>query len=135
MVQAASLIVKISAEGVESAESQLKSLGSEVETTQGKIQTMSSGGLKGMVGGLLNFGSQVGMTIFGIKSLADTAISLGSGLLAPNISLEQTRVSFMAFLNDGKKVDSLLKDLKTFAATTPFEFPEVQQASLKLLNM
>lgn len=134
MVAVAQLMVKVGADGVEQTEQQLKSLGFEVENTQSKMNNMGSG-THSLVGGLLDFGSKVGMTIFGIKNLADTAISLGGALLAPNASLEQTRVSFMAFLNDGQKVDSLLKNLKTFAATTPFEFPEVQQASLKLLNM
>lgn len=62
-----------------------------------------------------------GMAAFGVKSI----IAAGQ--------LEQTTVAFTTMLGSAERSTALLKELQTFAATTPFEFTEITAASKKLL--
>lgn len=50
-----------------------------------------------------------------------------------NAMMEQSTIAFTTILGDGGKAKSLLDDLAKFAAATPFEFPELVDASKKLL--
>jgi tape measure domain-containing protein len=94
-----------------------------------------SSGLKSVSSGLLGFLNQTGQTIFNLKQIGQTALQTAQALLQPNIAMEQAKVSFEAFLPNAKAVNSVLNQLYSFAAKTPFSFPEIQSASLKLLNM
>lgn len=84
---------------------------------------------------LLDLGSKIGMAVMGFQGLMQGAESLAKALFEPNASMEQTRVSFEAFLGVGKKTQTFLDTLSNFAATTPFEFADAQQGALNLLNM
>jgi len=81
--------------------------------------------VESMAGKLLSFGSQLGMTVFGLKAVAQGAIGLGQALIGPNASMEQTTVGFETLLGKGQKTQAFLKQLQQFAAVTPFEFPEL----------
>lgn len=48
---------------------------------------------------------------------------------------EQSLVAFETMLGSGEKAQSMLDDLASFAAKTPFEFPELLEASQRLLAM
>lgn len=50
-------------------------------------------------------------------------------------SMEKAKASFTGFLGSGQAADAMLKDLFAFAATTPFEFPEVRDAAKTMLAM
>ena len=84
---------------------------------------------------VMSFLGSVGLAAQGIRSISDSVMGLGKALFSGNAAMEQARVSFMAFLGSGKEVDALMSRLQQFAAETPFQFPEIQQTSLKLLNM
>lgn len=70
------------------------------------------------------------------QKIADVALgalkSLGEGFnLAANF--EQAQVALETMLGSGEKAKTLLKELSDFAAATPFEFPELVDASKKLI--
>jgi len=120
-VQAAQLVAVVKVDGVPQATVELQKMGGEVEKTHHGL--VSSGA--GMVKSLLGFGSQLGLTVMGVKGLAEGAIGLGSALLGPNAAMEQTTVGFETLLGAGKKTQDFMKELQHFAAVTPFEFPEL----------
>lgn len=112
--------------------------GNFAESVRTSASEMSGGffsGIQNSIGGLLDFGSKIGNTVFGLQNLYQGAVSAGKALLEPNATMEQTTVSFEAFLGVGKQTTQFLSDLSSFAATTPFSFPDAQQGALNLLNM
>src|SRR6266571_1306987 len=76
-------------------------LASAANAAQSSGSGMFSGFQKG-ISGALQFGAQIGQTVFGMQALAQGAISLGSALLEPNASMEQTQVGFETLLGKGK---------------------------------
>lgn len=61
-----------------------------------------------------------------VKSLIGGSIDLAA-------QAEQSSVSFNVLLKDAKEAEKLLGDLRQFAASTPFEFPEIRDAGRMLL--
>jgi tape measure domain-containing protein len=51
-----------------------------------------------------------------------------------NASLEQTQVSFEVMLKSADRARQMMADLQRFAATTPFELPQLTEAARMLLN-
>lgn len=78
----------------------------------------------GMLAGAVGFGA-----------LAAGAYGLGSSVIGMNSRLEQSQVAFTTLLGSGEAADAFLKDMAKFAATTPFEFPELIDASKRLMAM
>src|SRR6266496_610995 len=134
-VDVGTLLVKYNADtgALTAASSQAKNALSSISDT---AQSSGGGVISGfgkMISGAVDFGAKVGQTIFGIRSLAQSAISLGSALLEPNASMEQTTVAFKQLLGSSSAATAELKDLQSFAASTPFEFPELADSTQKLL--
>lgn len=80
------------------------------------------------------------------KTAKSAGVVLSAALTAPiaavaglglsfNAMQEQAQVAFTTMLGDGKKAATFLSDLKDFAATTPFEFPDLVAASQRLMAM
>lgn len=67
----------------------------------------------------------------GLIGLAGAGATVGVQTAA---GMEQARISFTTMLKDGKKADAFLRDLSKFAAATPFEFPELQDAASSLVS-
>ena len=63
---------------------------------------------------------------FGALKSAASGISLAA-------ELEQTSVAFETMLGSATAAQSMMQQLKSFAASTPFEFPELADAAKKLL--
>ncbi len=115
--------------GVQKVKEQIASVPKAAEeSSRGFLGSFSK-----MGGGLLQFGSQLGMTVFGVKNLATTAMGLFSSLIAPNASMEQTRVAFTNLLGSSKKAGDYLKELWAFAAKTPFNFPELANDAQQMM--
>jgi len=93
------------------------------------------GRIMGMGSGLLDFGSKLGMTVFGLQMLGQTAEYVGGALLEPNASMEQLTIAFTGLLGSASKANAMLKELWDFAARTPFEFTNVTQDTQELLGM
>jgi tape measure domain-containing protein len=104
---------------------QVKSELADVSSAASKSGDGLLSGFRKAGGGLLDFGAKVGLTIDGVKSLADGVVGFGKALLGPNAQMEQTTVGFETLLGKGKKTQDFLRQLQQFAAATPFEFPEL----------
>lgn len=85
-----------------------------------------------------------------ISGIAKNALSFAAGLGALSVAgdifgaikgsaidlnsrLEQARIGFTTMLGSAEQADAFLRDLQKLAATTPFEFPELVDASKRLL--
>ncbi len=74
------------------------------------------------------------ITIGGMLTAAVTVPLVGIAAAALKVSgeLEQSRVAFTTMLGSAKAAQEHLDKLKAFAASTPFEFPDLVQASKRL---
>lgn len=84
---------------------------------------------------VVDFGAKLGQTIFGLKELASTAISMGSAFLQPAANMEQTQTAFTTLLHSGNDATKMIKDLYQFGANTPFEFADLADTAKTLLAM
>ncbi|HEX3643880.1 MAG TPA: tape measure protein, partial [Ktedonobacteraceae bacterium] len=91
-------------------------------------------GIKSMIGGLIDFTGKIGLAIQGVRSMIDSAVGLGEALLNPAADAEQTSAAFTGLLGSAQKATVFLKDLRKFAASTPFEFPELAQDAREMLG-
>ncbi|HEX8348646.1 MAG TPA: tape measure protein [Hymenobacter sp.] len=80
----------------------------------------------------LAFTAVQGITSAFSSGLSTIGSSLSSGFSLAN-SLETTQVAFETLLGSGEAASKMLSDLKSFAASTPFEFPELADAARKLV--
>lgn len=87
------------------------------------------------------FGSRFGRIMGGIGragALAFAAVGsaglavVGTGLKVA-ADMEQAQVAFETMLGSAEEAQDFLSDLKDFAAKTPFEFPQLQEAAKKLM--
>ena len=69
----------------------------------------------------------------GLAGVATGVIALGKASLDAAANYEQNKVAFTTMLGSAEKAQTLLKDLTTFAANTPFELKGLQEQSKKLL--
>lgn len=98
--------------------------------------TATLGGVQGALGNVAQIagGNIIGGAITGaIGGIAD----LGANILQTGFSFnslkQQASNAFGVMLGDAGKAQGLLDDLQGFAASTPFEFPQLLDASKKLL--
>lgn len=66
-------------------------------------------------------------------AISTPAFFAAKSMLNVAASMEQSAVAFSTMLRSGEKAEVFLKDLQDFAATTPFEFMELQDASRRML--
>jgi tape measure domain-containing protein len=62
----------------------------------------------------------------GFQTIASTAIDF-------NAQMEQARIGFTTMLGSAERAEAFLRDMADFAAKTPFEFPELLDASKRML--
>jgi tape measure domain-containing protein len=62
----------------------------------------------------------------GFQTIASTAIGF-------NAQMEQARIGFTTMLGSAERAEAFLRDVADFAARTPFEFPELLDASKRML--
>jgi tape measure domain-containing protein len=77
------------------------------------------------------FSVALGMGVFeavkrGFQAIASTSISF-------NAQMEQARIGFTTMLGSAERAEAFLSDMAEFAAKTPFEFPELLDASKRML--
>lgn len=67
--------------------------------------------------------------------LAGGAVAGAAGMIGLRTAaqLETANIGFTTMLGSGEKAEAFLKRLSDFAAKTPFEFPDLQQAASKLI--
>lgn len=83
-----------------------------LENVMGKVKTVAIATATAITG------AATAAAAFGVKSAAD---------------FEQTRIGLENMLGSADKARSLLSDISDFAAQTPFEFPELAQATRQLV--
>jgi tape measure domain-containing protein len=67
-----------------------------------------------------------------IAALGVAAAGYGLKVASEN---EQAQISFETMLGSAEAANAFLADMKKFAATTPFEFPELQKAASSLISV
>lgn len=87
---------------------------SETESSLGGLGTLAKAGIIGMAG----ITAAVGIAGFSFNNMR-----------------QQSEIAFTTMLGSGEKARKFLDNLQDFAARTPFEFPELVQASQRLLAM
>lgn len=95
----------------------LRSLGDEAEATEGRMTrlTQSAGSAIAALVGIGSLGAGLGL---GIKLAAE---------------LEQTEIAFKTMLGSAAAAKKMLTEIRTFAAATPFQIPELASAAKVLL--
>jgi len=89
----------------------------------GKLGTLLTGALGGAGFAAMNAALGAVGSAFG---------GLRSSIIGTNADLETSAVTWGVLLGSTERADAKLRELQAFAATTPFEFPGVQKASLLL---
>lgn len=142
-ITAAQLVAEVAINGSEAGRRELLEIAHNADQTQSSLDKIgpatsraSSGFMSGFLGmrmSLLDFGAKLGQTIFGLQNLWQGFTGLVSGMFDADASMEQTTTAFTQLLGSSQKANAELKDLANFAAATPFEFPELADATQKLI--
>jgi tape measure domain-containing protein len=117
---------------------ELHRTGEEAESA-GRKASVGARGFDAMAGGAGRLAARVGGTLVsavkygtaGLVAMTGAAVVLGVRTAA---SMETAAIGFETMLGSGRKARKFLDDLKTFAASTPFEFPELVSASSSLIS-
>jgi tape measure domain-containing protein len=105
------------------ASSVMRNLGGEMANLS---KTLVSGAAAGVGFAAFNQAAQAIGQAFGFAS--DAVIGF-------NASLEQSKVAWGTLLGGAAQANTMLQQLQQFAATTPFEFPEVEASAKRLVAM
>lgn len=89
-------------------------------------------GAAGGIGSFLPMLGKVGLAGAAIGAALSVGSAIGSGVKLA-AEFEQVSVAMTTIIGDAATAKTVLSDLTTFAAETPFEFPELADASKKLL--
>lgn len=89
--------------------------------------------LSGSISSIMSFGAQLGQCIYTLRSFYDGAIGIGKALLSQNASMEQTQIAFTTLMGSSKQATVFLKQLQSFAAATPLEFPQIATAAQHMM--
>lgn len=125
--------INILINAVDRASAPIKAVGGAVDNLAKKSTSAATGGvsrLAGVMGTALKVGA-----ITGVAALGGLAVAVAkTGIDFDNMK-QQAQIAFSTMLGDGEKAKLFLDDLQRFAAATPFDFPELLQASQRLLAM
>jgi tape measure domain-containing protein len=79
-------------------------------------------------------GTGIGFSVFekGLSALAAGFGAAKGSVIDLNSSLEQSKIAFTTMLGSAQKADDFLESLAKFAAETPFEFPDLVNASKRM---
>jgi tape measure domain-containing protein len=111
MIKIAELLVKIGADS--------KDVDKELDKTANKL--MDAGGKMAGAGAILSAG------------ITAPIVMLGKSVISAGMAAEQSQVAFSTLLGSGEKAKVFLGELQDFAAKTPFEFNDLEDASKRML--
>jgi tape measure domain-containing protein len=107
-----------------------KELGGDITAAGGAAGDQAGGSfVKGFTGHL---GTIAKLGAASIAALGVAAAGYGLKVASEN---EQAQISFETMLGSAEAANAFLADMKKFAATTPFEFPELQKAASSLISV
>ena len=121
-ITAAELSVKVGAD-ISEGERGLRTINNHVQQTS---RFFSDAGKQAVGFGAAMLGLQAGSSLLG--GVKDAVFGLNS-------EIEQSAISWGVMLKSSERAQAMLGQLQQFAATTPFEFPEVERAARKLQAM
>lgn len=98
----------------------------------GAVQTMGKG-VGGSIASVVKGFGWLGLAVQGVQTVISGLTSMVSVPLSLAASAEQTAVSFEVLTGSAEKGKKVMDDLRKFAASTPFEFPELADAAKKLV--
>ncbi len=128
------LLVRYRAD-ISDLQSKVSQAKSDIQSVEESAQN-SGGGIfssfKNAAGGVLEFGQKLGMSIFAIQNLAQGAENLGSALLGPAMQMEQMTTAFTTLDGSASAATQELQKLNEFAAKTPFQTSDIDQAAASL---
>lgn len=102
-------------------ESDLKSIEGRLQKTDNTANQFS--GTMGSLGKYLAGGA-----------IAYGLLNIGKAALSASANMEKQQVAFTTMLGSAQKAQKLLDEMQSFAASTPFEFNEIVDASKKLIS-
>lgn len=104
----------------------LQQLDSQLEQMGG-----SGGGFTVLKGAMSSFLG--GAALNAVGAIQNALGGLSRNVIETGASAERQAVAFETFLGSAEKAQKLIKEVREFAATTPFELPEVTEAAKTLL--
>lgn len=87
------------------------------------------------LGGAFGAGAAIGGKVanLGLDAIGKGFAFAKDAAIGFNSSLEQSRIAFATFLGGARQADRFLADLQKYAVATPFEFPQLIEASKRML--
>jgi hypothetical protein len=98
---------------------------------QNRLVNQGTAGLTTMRVALGNIASAA--IVGGVRALTNQFQQLSSSVISTGARAEKTAVAFETFLGSAQEAKKVMEDVRKFAATTPFELPEVTEAAKQLL--
>lgn len=100
----------------------------KIDQGEGKFRKMGSS----VMGAAKNLAAGLGLTLSAALAVKGLWSAASAGV-AFNSSIQQTTISLTSMLGSQEKANALIAEMTQFAAKTPFEFPELADASKKLV--
>lgn len=102
-------------------------------TAQASAEARRAGGIFSSLGGIIKSSLVFGAVYEGLNMVADGFRQVVTAGISFNANMEQNQVAFTQMLGSAQKAQQLLQQITQFAASTPFELPQVEDLSKKLL--
>lgn len=109
--------------GLQQANKRLEDFGNNAKNSTDKL------------GSLLKSGLFVGAGAALTAQLTEPMIGFAKSAILAADQLEQASIAYKTLLGSGEAAQRMLDEMRTFAASTPFEFPELLEAGKRLLAM
>lgn len=123
---------------LEAIRAELRNTGQAAETA-GRRANIGARGFDAMAGGvgrMARTAAKVGIVALTGITTAIGAVAVGAATMGIKTAAEMQNasVAFTTMLGSAQKAGAFLTKLKAFAASTPFEFPELQDAASSLIS-
>ncbi len=88
-----------------------------------------------VVGSEIARGALLGIGYSAINRVGDAFAAAAQAAISFNASLEQSRIGWTTMLGSAAAAQNMLSQLQDFAESTPFDFPQVEQAARRFMAM
>jgi hypothetical protein len=112
---------------------QLDQTGESAKETTKEINALAIAGQKAGEGYSIFKNVLANLATSVIQNLASSMQQLAGSVIQVGAQTEKTAVAFETFLGSAEEAKRVMKEVRDFAATTPFELPEVTEAAKQLL--
>lgn len=137
---------KLVSQGLDPASAEFNKLETELEQARDEFNKLKSAADKVKLSGvvketkeaesgfksLLKSAASVGLGL-GMYDIANKLIDIGSAAIRASAAMEQNRVAFTTMLGSAQASQQLLTQIQDFAASTPFQFNELVDASKRMI--